>query len=97
MKNIQIIDGALNCTYDIFELEEDAFKQIFPNGQDIEFIEDLIERVGEEKMLQLVTPMWKSRVAKNKVSGIHGTLFYQLHFKKQYYPTKKANEFMSKI
>ena len=29
MKNIQIIDGALNCVYDIFSAEEDEFLLIF--------------------------------------------------------------------
>ncbi|MEG7978457.1 MAG: hypothetical protein NY202_00600 [Mollicutes bacterium UO1] len=39
-KNIQVIDGADNCHYPIYSIEEEYFNLIFPNGQDIEFIED---------------------------------------------------------
>jgi len=41
-KNIQVIDGAINCHYPIYSIEEEYFNLIFPNGQDIEFIEDFI-------------------------------------------------------
>ena len=92
MKNIQVIDGAENCTYDIFQLEDKAFNVIFPNEQDIEFIEDLLLRVGEREMLKLVNPMWKRRIPKKDARGIHGTLFYQLEFKKKYYPSKKEDD-----
>ncbi|MCZ4282913.1 hypothetical protein O4H49_19160 [Kiloniella laminariae] len=95
MKNIQIIDGADNCTYSIFSIEDDAFQIIFPNEQDVEFIEDLHARVGEEKLLELLTPVWKRPVNKKNVHGIHGTLFYQLKIKKRYYPTKKEQEMVS--
>ncbi len=30
MKNIQVIDGALNCVYDIFPLTDEDFSVIFP-------------------------------------------------------------------
>jgi hypothetical protein len=39
-KNIQVIDGAINCHYPIYSIEEEYFNLIFPNGQDIEFIDD---------------------------------------------------------
>ncbi|MEH6631246.1 MAG: hypothetical protein V7776_10480 [Halopseudomonas aestusnigri] len=91
-RNIQVIDNAENCTYSIFKLEESVFRVIFPNGQDVEFIEDLVNRIGEEKVLELLAPMWKCEEPKSKVIGIHGTLFYQLEFKKKYYPSKKESE-----
>lgn len=49
MKNIQVIDGADNATYSIFQATEEDFDQIFPQpGQDIEIAEDYVDRVGEE-------------------------------------------------
>jgi hypothetical protein len=39
-KNIQVIDGADNCHYPIYSIEEEYFALIFPNGQDIEFVDD---------------------------------------------------------
>jgi hypothetical protein len=45
LKNIQVIDGADNCHYPIYSIEEEYFNLIFPNNQDIEFIEDFIARI----------------------------------------------------
>ena len=58
MKNIQVIDGANNCSYDIFAVTDDEFKILFPDpGQDIEFIEDAIARVGEDKLGAIIRPI----------------------------------------
>lgn len=89
MKNIQVIDGADNCTYDIFAISEEDFDTIFPQpNQNIEFIEDVVVRVGEQKIKDLNSRLWNNRILKEEVNGIHGTLFYQLLFKKKYYPSK---------
>lgn len=95
MPNIQVIDGADNCTYDVFAATDDEFGGIFPDGQDIEFIEDLIVRVGEKTAEQVMSPIWKRPVDKKSVCGIHGTLFYELSWKKKFYPTKKENEMLT--
>ena len=91
-KNVQVIDGATNCTYDIFSTPEEDFALIFPNGQDVEFIEDFWVRVGEAEARRIQRAMWDSREDKKTVQGIHGTLFYQLELKKKYYPTKREAE-----
>lgn len=92
MKHIQVIDGADNCTYDIYAATDEEFNSIFPAGTDIEFIEDFVSRVGEDAADDLLKCIWKRRVNKKEVQGIHGTLFYDLSFKKRYYPTKKESE-----
>lgn len=92
MKNIQVIDGADNCAYDIFSISDEGFLKIFPNGQDIEFSEDLFERLGDDAAGNLLDPVWKSRLDKKEVKGIHGTLFYGLQNKKQYYPNKRDDD-----
>jgi hypothetical protein len=90
MKNIQIIDEAINTAYAIYAVSEDEFAAIFPgDGQDIEFIEDLIERIGEEPAGELMRRIWKCPVDKRTVDGIHGTLFYGLLEKKKYYDNKR--------
>jgi hypothetical protein len=40
MKNIQVIDGAENCVYDIFAATDEEFSLIFPRGQDVAFIDE---------------------------------------------------------
>ena len=92
-RNVQIIDGAMNCTYDVFSMPEEDFLLVFPaEGQDVEFIEDFILRVGEDEATRVTNSMWRSREDKKTVNGIHGTLFYELDYKKIYYPSKREAE-----
>lgn len=96
MKNIQVIDGAANCAYSIYQVSDEALSIIFPEeGQDVEFIDDLIDRLGEDKVGEILGPAWDRRVEKRDVQGIHGTLFYELSFKKKYYPNKREADFDS--
>lgn len=93
MKSIQIIDGALNCTYDIYLIDEHSFLMIFPGeDQDVEFVDDFVERVGSEHAQIILDRLWGNLQDKKQIHGIHGTLFFELHYKKQYYPTKRESE-----
>lgn len=83
MKNIQVIDGAENCAYDIFACEDAIFAKLFESGTDIQFAEDL----SSEKLALLET-LWAKPVAKSQANGVHGTLFFNLLNKKKYYPNK---------
>lgn len=76
MKNIQIIDGATNATFSVFQVNDDDFLLIFPNGQDMELIEDLIKRLGQRKVENILQSVWNQPVLKRDVQGIHGTLYY---------------------
>ncbi|WP_205586520.1 MULTISPECIES: hypothetical protein [unclassified Rhizobium] len=75
MKNILIIDCARNATFSLFQATEDEYTIVFPNGQDMETIEDLIERLGDEEAGQLLAPIWERPILKRDAMGIHGTLF----------------------
>jgi hypothetical protein len=76
MKNVQIIDGASNATFSLFQATDDEFAAIFPDGRDMELVEDLIERLGEGKAGEVLTPLWGRPVLKREALGLHGTLFY---------------------
>lgn len=76
MKNIQVIDGAGNATFSVFQATDEAFAAIFPDGRDIELVEDLIERLGEEEAGRVLTPLWSRPVLKRDAMGLHGTLYY---------------------
>lgn len=89
MKNIQVIDEAPNCVYDIFALNENDFDLLFPNGQDVEFIEDLELRIPQDKLKNILERLWQNPIPKIAVQGIHGILFYNLYDKKKFYPDKK--------
>lgn len=88
MKNIQIIDGAANATFDIFEISEESFKLLFPNeGQEIEFSEDFFEREGDRAQ-EVWSRLWDTMVDKSLVQGIHGTLFCGLPDRRKHFKNK---------
>ena len=93
MKNIMVIDGAINCAYDIFGASEELFAAIFPgDGQNIEFIEDFLKRYPNGEFDQEFSEMWEKRVEKRDVLGIDGILFYELENKKIFYPNKRDSD-----
>jgi hypothetical protein len=92
MKNIQVIDAADNCVYDIFSATDVEFDLIFPVGQDVAFIEEVIARVPENILNGALDMVWKRRLPKSDAIGIHGQLFYGLDHKAKYYPSRRDEE-----
>jgi hypothetical protein len=90
MKNIQIIDNAMNGSFSIYSIPDDVFQQLFPEqGQDVEFLEDVVCRLGEQQAGELMKYTWNSRQEKCNVQGIQGTIFIDLENRKLFYPNKK--------
>jgi hypothetical protein len=76
-RNVQIIDGAVNATFSIFQMTLEEFDLVFPGeGQDLELVSDFVDRVGEEEAGRVLSPVWERPIRKTDVQGIHGTLFY---------------------
>jgi hypothetical protein len=71
LKNIQIVDGAINSTFDIFEIDDEKFDILFPNNTDISFLDDYPHLSNDKHFWSSV---YSRRVNKKKVNGIHGTL-----------------------
>lgn len=92
MRNILVIDGAENCVYDIFSATDDEFSLIFPNDTDVAFIDEVYSKNSSQELDSVFVKIWQRRCKKADVQGIHGTLFYELEFKKPYYPTRKDEE-----
>ena len=92
MKNIQVIDGARNSVYDIFSATEDEFSLIFPAGEDVAFIDEVMARGPTDALNAAFDNIWKRRTAKKDAMGIHGLLFYELEHKKLYYPTRRDED-----
>jgi len=90
VRNIQIIDGALNATFSIFQATDTEFEAIFPDlGQDIEVVEDFFERSGDERASAILGEIWKRPVYKGEANGIHGTLYYDYQERRKYLPSSK--------
>ena len=92
MKNIQIIDGAQNCVYDIFAATEEEFALVFPNDTDIAFIDEVYANGDKQLLDAAFKNIWQRPVKKSEAQGIHGIIFYELEEKKAYYPTRKDEE-----
>ena len=92
MKNIQVIDSADNCVYDIYAATDDEFSLIFPENTNIAFSEDVWSREEEKSLQNAFSNIWKRPILKAEVNGIHGILFYGLEYKKEYYPTLRDEE-----
>lgn len=71
MKNIQVIDGAINSTFDIFEIDDEKFSVLFPNNTDLSFLEDYPDLMNDRYFWSLI---FSRKVDKKEVTGIHGTL-----------------------
>lgn len=90
MKNIQVIDGAVNATFNIFQATDDEFAAIFPGpGQDIEVVEDYCSRVGEDEARKTLSGIWERPIYKHDLQGIHGTLYYDWKEKARYLPESR--------
>ena len=92
MKNIQVIDGAQNCVYDIFAATDEEFSVIFPPDQDVAFIDEVIARAPSVALQQALANLWTRRLRKAEAEGIHGILFYELEHKKVFYPNRRDED-----
>ena len=89
MKNIQIIDGADNATFSVFQATDEEFSAIFPNDQDMEFAEDFCARVGDDHAQAVLAPIWERPILKRDAAGIHGTLYYDWERRRGGLPASK--------
>lgn len=89
MKNIQIIDGASNATFSLFQATDDEFMMMFPNGSEMEIIEDVVARLGESEAGRVIAPLWNRPILKRDAVGIHGTLFYDAEHRREFLPASR--------
>ncbi|HEX3919771.1 MAG TPA: hypothetical protein VHW60_20725 [Caulobacteraceae bacterium] len=90
MKNVQIVDGADNATFAVFQATDEEFRLIFPRpGQDLEIPEALFRRLGAARANEVLRPMWNRPILKKDIQGIHGTLFYNYFDKRHHLPASK--------
>lgn len=70
MKNIVIIDGALNSRLEIYTIDNDRFSKLFPTDIDEIYVEDLDEALQED--VEFWDHIYANEVDRQKVQGIHG-------------------------
>jgi len=89
MKNIQIIDGADNATFSVFQATEEEFAELFRDGADMELIEDVVDRIGEDRAGKILSAIWGRPIIKREICGLHGTLFYDWAGRRQHLPVTR--------
>jgi len=92
MKNIQVIDGATNCVYDIFAATDEEFNKIFPGDTNIAFIDEVYAREDEIELDVIFNNIWRRPIKKSQARGVHGTIFYELDEKKVFYPNRRDED-----
>lgn len=92
MQNIPVIDGTVNRVNDIFAATEVKFDLIFPECQDIAFIDEAYQLSHAEELDAAFNRIWSRRVEKRDAMRIHGLLFFELEHKKVNYPTRREEE-----
>ena len=92
MKNIQIIDGAENCTFSIFQATDEEFSLIFPGDrQDIEYNDDISKRRNAREVDMVLNNIWQRPIRKQDAMGIHGTILYGFKNHRLYYSDKRED------
>jgi hypothetical protein len=92
MKNIQVIDSAVNCTFSIFQATDDEFALLFPeSGQAIQFVEDKPLLIGEKNAASALSRIWDRPIRNRDAQGIHGTLFFGLERYKTIYRDRRED------
>ena len=98
MKNIQIVDGAVNSTFEIYEVSDELFQLMFPDNADVAFLSDVeqvFQRINDDQMWGLI---YKNKVNKKHVLGIHGTLHLTGSYcRKECFPTQKEEDVLSSL
>ncbi|WP_312736046.1 hypothetical protein [Brevundimonas sp.] len=89
MKNIQIIDGADTATFSLFQAREDEYAELFVDGADMDLVEDVIGRLGEDRAGEILGTIWERPILKRDANGLHGTLFYDWTARRHHLPLTK--------
>ena len=98
VKHIQIIDGALNSTLDIYEVPDELFEIMFLGGADVAFLDEVEERFKAAGVQDPWPSVYKTKVDKKKVVGIHGTLHLTgSPCEKKYFPDRTEAGVMKEL
>jgi hypothetical protein len=95
MKNVQVVDGTPNTTFDIFALPDPLFDVLFPGNADVAFFDEAVAAV--ERRGGLADAFWRKfyshRVEKKSVNGVQGTLHLQgSHVVVDHFPSRRESD-----
>ncbi len=92
VKNILVIDGAMNCTFSVFQATDEEFALVFPEPlQDMQYAEDLADLPDQAAINAAFARIWQRPIRRRDANGIHGTLLYELQRYKKWYRKKRED------
>ena len=93
MKNIQVVDGANNSIFEVYQVSDGIFEIVFPDGNDVAFIGDVETLLEDEYSNDFWQVLYQNKVNKKEILGIHGTLHLTgSNCLKKYFPSLKEEE-----
>ena len=91
MKNIQVVDGSQNSVFEIYAVSDKLFSLVFPKGTDVAFEKDLLKKFPKQD--HRFKALYKRRLDKKSIRGIHGTLCLALsESDSKFFPTRREAE-----
>ncbi|MGM0806845.1 MAG: hypothetical protein ACQET8_19030 [Bacillota bacterium] len=93
-RNIQIVDGATNSTFDVFEISVEQYSILFPNGRNVSFLDDFPHLDDDADFW---SNLFSNKLEKCIVNGIHGTLHSTgSYVEKTEFPNGKESDVFNK-
>ena len=71
MKNVEVVDGALNSRFEIYAVDDEIFAQLFTDTDEV-YLEDLSETLQNDALFW--DRFYVQEVGRQVVQGIHGIL-----------------------
>ncbi len=98
MKNIQVIDGAINSVYEVYKVSDRLFKIMFPGDTDVAFLDEARKRLRKNGFDESIwNTIYKKRVDKKNATGIQGTLHLTgSPASKEYFPTRRESDVVAR-
>ncbi len=99
MKYFMVIDGAINSTYEVYGVDEAIFGTIFPEDNDVAFIDEVETRfrVLGKSEIDIYDALYSMPVDKKSIHGLHGILHLTgSNCQKEYFPNRKESDVFNK-
>jgi hypothetical protein len=96
VKNVQVIDGAVNSVFEIYEVDDETFSVLFPVGNDIVFASDIDSDFTKEATIRFWQKFYSCKKDKKALNGIHGTLHLEGSICKQEYYMERKEAYVIK-
>jgi hypothetical protein len=91
MKNVQVIDGAVNSVFEVYSIPDKLFYTLFPKGTDLAFVKDFVGKIKNSD--NRWRALYKRRMDEKSIRGIHGSLCLDLcNINPKFFPSRRETD-----